>query len=157
MPWQKTTQYPHLVVEESLPGTLGKVFPKSLKHSLCIMEMPSVIEDDVLCTWTTAAVCRAAALNAQVTKWESTMPISTCFPKLQELLRIFHRLKQHWCSKSSEPCIKQESGTRPYFQIHMQIRVLPTEDGSPVVLVWHQFWQPSRGFGLLLWVNTLWV
>ena len=52
----------HLVVEErKLPGTLGKVFPKSLKHSKSIMEIPSVIEDDVLCTCTTGAVCRAAA------------------------------------------------------------------------------------------------
>ena len=87
--------------------------------------------------WSGLSCC---CMNAQVTKWESTMPISTCFPKLQELLRIFNRLKQHWCSKSSEPCIKQESGTRPYFQIHMQLRVLPTEDGSPVVLVWHHWW-----------------
>ena len=32
------------------------------------MEMPSVIEDDVLCTCTTGAVCHAAGMNAQMTK-----------------------------------------------------------------------------------------
>ena len=36
-------------------------FPKVIEAFLGTMEMPSVIEDDVLCTCTTGAVCRAAA------------------------------------------------------------------------------------------------
>ena len=46
---QGAPQYPHLVVEErKLPGTLGKVFLEVTETFQGIMEMSSVIEDDVL-------------------------------------------------------------------------------------------------------------
>ena len=47
-----------MIEERKLPGTLGKVFPKSLEAFLCIIEIPSVIKDGVTCA--TGAVCRAA-------------------------------------------------------------------------------------------------